>query len=114
MRQQYNDGVSHNDGEKVPRTINEVMCEKKFIWKGESKTPPEDLHRAMLIGGWEACLTKILSMQNAGQHNRARFCPRLARASAPQTWTVDSLKTPLRAIPAKKTGRCSSRTQPSA
>lgn len=65
------------------------MCEKKFTWKGESKTPPEDLHRAMLIGGWEpieeGLLTKILSMQDAGQRTRARFCPRLARAPAPQT-----------------------------
>jgi hypothetical protein len=31
MSQQYNDGVSHNEGKKVPMTINEVMCEKKFI-----------------------------------------------------------------------------------
>jgi hypothetical protein len=84
MSQQYNDSVSHNEGEKVLRTINEVMCEKKVIWKGESKTPPEDLHRAMLIGGWEPIeelrdlLTKILSMQDAGQRTRARVC----RASA--------------------------------
>jgi hypothetical protein len=84
MSQQYNDGVSHNEGKKVPMTINEVMCEKKFIWKGESKTPPEDLHRAMLIGEWElieevrGLLTKILGMQDAGQCTRARVC----RASA--------------------------------
>lgn len=58
------------------------MCEKKFIWKGESETLPEDLRQASLIGGWEpieelhGLLTKIL--QDASQRTRARVC----RASA--------------------------------